>query len=284
MPASKSAFQSSTACQSSPTITGTTGVVATVPSRSVPGSITSRPRWRRPSRRYSALASSASNNRGPSSRMTRRAASAAPTAAGTAEALKMKEREETRRYSITSAGPATKPPQEARLLEKVPIRRSTSSSRPNSSQAPAPGASVRGRRPVPNPRAGDAGPVGLEGVAGGPLDPAISSQPEVVVGAEHDRLPPLHLDHRAGLRGEQAEVGEEVVLLRRFELFEAIVVARLLEDVDRGLRGLAHRAECRLRTTWEACRSGRCERVASASASSRSRSASTATIRGGLRR
>ena len=50
----------------------------------------------------------------------------------------MKEREEIRRYSITSAGPAMKPPQEARLLEKVPIRRSTSSSRPNSSQAPAP--------------------------------------------------------------------------------------------------------------------------------------------------
>ena len=50
----------------------------------------------------------------------------------------MNEREPIRRNSITSAGPATKPPQEARLLEKVPIRRSTSSSRPNSSQAPAP--------------------------------------------------------------------------------------------------------------------------------------------------
>ena len=31
-----------------------------------------------------------------------------------------------------------KPPQDARLFEKVPIRRSTSDSSPNSSQVPAP--------------------------------------------------------------------------------------------------------------------------------------------------
>jgi hypothetical protein len=31
------------------------------------------------------------------------------------------------------------------------------------------------------------------------------------------------------------------VLLGGFELLEALVVARLLEDVDRSLRGLAHR-------------------------------------------
>ena len=42
---------------------------------------------------------------GPSVRITRSAASAAPTAAGTAEAVKMKAREAKRRYSITSAGP-----------------------------------------------------------------------------------------------------------------------------------------------------------------------------------
>ena len=42
--------------------------------------------------------------------------------------------------------------------------------------------------------------------------------------------------------------------------------------------------ECRLRPPWQACRSGRCERGASASASSRSRSASTATTRSGWRR
>ena len=77
-------------------------VVATVPSGSVPGSITLRPRCRRPSRRYSALASRRSNRSGPSARITRSAARAAPTAAGAAEALKMKERELIRRYSSTS--------------------------------------------------------------------------------------------------------------------------------------------------------------------------------------
>ena len=50
----------------------------------------------------------------------------------------MKEREVIRRNSITSSLPAMKPPHEARLLEKVPIRRSTWSSSPKSSQAPAP--------------------------------------------------------------------------------------------------------------------------------------------------
>ena len=48
-----------------------------------------------------------------------------------------------------------------------------------------------------------------------------------------------------GLRGEQAEVGEEVVLLGRFELLEAVVAAGLLEDVDGGLGGFAHAAKCR---------------------------------------
>ena len=67
-----------------------------------------------------------------------RAPRAAPTAAGTAAAVNMKARDWTLRKSITSAGPATKPPQEASDLEKVPMRRSTRSSRPNSSQAPAP--------------------------------------------------------------------------------------------------------------------------------------------------
>ena len=47
-------------------------------------------------------------------------------------------------------------------------------------------------------------------------------------------------DDRAGLRGQQAEVGQEVVLLGGFELLEAVVTACLLEDVDRSLRGLAH--------------------------------------------
>ena len=94
---------------------------------------------------------------------------------------------------------------------------------------------VERRRAVEEARAGHPGAVGLERLAGRLLDPRVAGQPEVVVGAEHDRLPPLHLDHRAGLRGEQAEVGEKVVLFRGFQLLEPVVVARLLEDVDRGL-------------------------------------------------
>ena len=110
---------------------------------------------------------------------------------------------------------------------------------------------VQRRRAVQKPRARDAGAVGLQGVAGRLLDPLVAGQAEVVVGAEHDRLAPLHLDHRAGLRGEQAEVGEEVVLLGRFQLLEAVVGARLLEDVDGGLGGLAHAPECRFRDSWQ---------------------------------
>ena len=50
----------------------------------------------------------------------------------------MNARDWTRRKSITSAGPAMKPPQLASDFENVPMRRSTRSSTPSSSQAPAP--------------------------------------------------------------------------------------------------------------------------------------------------
>ena len=66
------------------------------------------------------------------------AASAAPSAAGTAEAVNMNGREDTRRNSITSAGPAITPPHDASDFENVAIRRSTRSSTPSSSLAPAP--------------------------------------------------------------------------------------------------------------------------------------------------
>ena len=55
---------------------------------------------------------------------------AAPIAAGTAAAVNMNERDWTRRKSITSEGPATKPPQDASDFENVPMRRSISSSTP----------------------------------------------------------------------------------------------------------------------------------------------------------
>ena len=107
---------------------------------------------------------------------------------------------------------------------------------------------VQRRRPVQQPRPGDAGSVALQRVAGGLLDPLVAGQPEVVVGAEHDRLPPLHLDHRPCLRGEEAEVGEEVVLARLLELLEPVVGAGLLEDVDggpaAGAGAIGHPKEC----------------------------------------
>ena len=61
-------------------------------------------------------------------------------------------------------------------------------------------------------------------------------QAEVVVGAEHHPLGALHLHHRAGLALEQAEVRHHVVLARRAEQIEALVRARLLEEVGNGLR------------------------------------------------
>ena len=70
--------------------------------------------------------------------MIRSAASAAPTAAGTPDAVNRNARLEIRRKSITSCGPAMKPPQDASDLLNVPIRRSTSASTPKSSEAPAP--------------------------------------------------------------------------------------------------------------------------------------------------
>ena len=90
---------------------------------------------------------------------------------------------------------------------------------------------VQRDRAVQQPRAGERGPVGLERVAGRVLDPLVAGQPEVVVGAEHDRLAALHLDHRPGLRGEQPEVGEHVALAGELELLGAVVVAGLGEDV-----------------------------------------------------
>ena len=51
---------------------------------------------------------------------------------------------------------------------------------------------------------------------------------------------------RAGLRGEQAEVGQEVVLFGRFELLQPVVAAGLLEDVavNTGLRFGFHGYKC----------------------------------------
>ena len=90
--------------------------------------------------------------------------------------------------------------------------------------------------PVEQPRTRQPGAVGLERVARRLLHPRVAGQPEVVVGAEHDRLPTLHLDHRSRLRAEHAEVRQQVLLLGELEQLAALVRARLLEHVD-GARG-----------------------------------------------
>ena len=97
---------------------------------------------------------------------------------------------------------------------------------------------VERRGAVEKARPGDAGPVLLERVSRRLLDPLVGRQPQVVVGAEHDRLAPLHLDHGAGLGLEDPEIGEEIALLGGFELLGPVVRAGLLEDVHRGLGAL----------------------------------------------
>src|SRR5437764_488365 len=59
-----------------------------------------------------------------SSTAMRTAASAAPTAAGTPEAVKRKGRQAMRNQSSTELGPMRKPPHDASDLENVPMRRS----------------------------------------------------------------------------------------------------------------------------------------------------------------
>ena len=56
---------------------------------------------------------------------------------------------------------------------------------------------VQLERAVEQPRAGQAGAVALQRVAGARHDARVGGQPEVVVRAEHDPLGALHLDHRA---------------------------------------------------------------------------------------
>ncbi len=91
---------------------------------------------------------------------------------------------------------------------------------------------VEGGRPVQEARAGQTGAVAVERIASTLADPLVARQPEVVVRAEHHDLAALDLHQRPGLGLDQAEVGEEVVLARGFELLHAVVGARLGEYVN----------------------------------------------------
>ena len=74
---------------------------------------------------------------------------------------------------------------------------------------------VQRRRAVEQARAGQAGAVALQGVAGALHDALVAREAEVVVGAQHDPRGALHLHD--GARGplDRAEVGEDVGLARR---------------------------------------------------------------------
>ena len=89
-------------------------------------------------------------------------------------------------------------------------------------------------RAVEQPRAGDAGAVALERVAGAGLDALVAREPEVVVGAQHDARRSLHLHHRAGRGLQPPEVGDDPGLARRGEDLGPLVLAGLGEDVGDG--------------------------------------------------
>jgi hypothetical protein len=84
-------------------------------------------------------------------------------------------------------------------------------------------------RAVQEARAGQRGPVLLERVARGLLDPLVTREAQVVVRAELDPLLALHRHDRPGVPLEQAEVGHQVLLAGRPELLEAVVRTGLLE-------------------------------------------------------
>ena len=99
---------------------------------------------------------------------------------------------------------------------------------------------VKVDRAVEEARAGEAGPVAIERVAGALLDALVAGQSQVVVGAEHDPALALHLDDRQRRTLEHVEVGElRRSRVRALQLLEALELASLREDVD--FRGPAWR-------------------------------------------
>ena len=92
---------------------------------------------------------------------------------------------------------------------------------------------VQRDRPVQEARAGEPGAVAVQSVLGAGHHALVAGQPEVVVGAEHDPLGALHLDHGHRRRGEDVEVGQHVGLAGGAQQLLALVAADLREDVHR---------------------------------------------------
>ena len=95
---------------------------------------------------------------------------------------------------------------------------------------------VQGDRPVQEPRPGQRRPVLLQGLRRRPLHPRVAGQPEVVVRPEHHPLGALHPDHGSRLALQQSVVRDHVLLAGRPQDLDALVRARLLEEVGNGLR------------------------------------------------
>ena len=93
---------------------------------------------------------------------------------------------------------------------------------------------VQRRGAVQQARAGEAGAVSLEGVAGTLHDTLVAGESQVVVRGEHDPRMPFHLHHRHRGRLDGTEVGHQVGLARGAQQLFALVAADFGEDVDRG--------------------------------------------------
>ena len=85
-------------------------------------------------------------------------------------------------------------------------------------------------RAVHQPRAGERRAVALERLAGGGLHARVAGQAEVVVGAEHQPLAPLHRHDRPGLGLHLPEVRDQVLAARVVDQLAPLVVASFLEQ------------------------------------------------------
>src|SRR5437763_592745 len=167
----------------------------------------SKPRSQSPARSWAARACTASRRQSSSTAM-RTAASAAPRAAGTPEAVNRNGRQAMRNQSRTERGPIRKPPHDASDLENVPMTRSgwmVVSAQPVEKGLLE--LAVQRERAVHEAAAGDAAAVALDGVHRSLLDPVVAGEAQVVVGPQHDHRPPVVDDRGARFAGHLLEEG-----------------------------------------------------------------------------
>ena len=123
-------------------------------------------------------------------------------------------------------------------LAWLPVVKTIASSVPIHSAISASSVEVHLRRAVEQAGAGHAGAVLLQRLGGAVDHALVLGQPEVVVAAEHDARPALHLDHGPRRALHHPEVGHHVGLARGLEDRQPLVGPGLLEDVD--LRAWGH--------------------------------------------